>query len=160
STTLRRSTLVELGGAERIVGDHLQRALRDLSPSQQEIAAALFLHLITPSGTKIAYTVGDLARYADADEGDVRHVIERLEGERILRSIAGTARAEGRYEIFHDVLASAALDWQTRFDAQRSEAEARRAVEERHRRATIVAALSLAALIIVTAVALFAVVQR
>jgi WD40 repeat protein len=160
STTLQLSTLMELGGAERIVGDHLQGALRDLLPEQQEIAAALFLHLVTPSGTKIAYTIGDLARYAGASEDETRDVIDRLAGERILRPVVGTTGVEARYEIFHDVLAGAALDWQTRFDAQRSEAEARRVAEARHRRATIVAAVSLAALVVVTAIAVFAVVQR
>jgi WD40 repeat protein len=160
SSELRRRTLTELGGAERIVGDHLQRALRELLPSQQEVAAALFLHLVTPSGTKIAYTLDDLTRYAGAAREDVAAVVARLEAERILRSVPAAAGGTERYELFHDVLAAAALDWQTRFAAQRSEAAARRLAEARHRRALIVATASLVALVVVSTIAIFAILQR
>ena len=39
STVLRISTLEQLGGPERIVGEHLERALGALSPEQKAIAA-------------------------------------------------------------------------------------------------------------------------
>ena len=55
SRTLRLETLRRLGGAEQIVRDRLRGALDALSPEQQDVAAALFNHLVTPSGTKIAH---------------------------------------------------------------------------------------------------------
>ena len=55
SATLRAETLDSLGGAGQIVADHLERAIEALTPDQQEIAARIFDHLVTPSGTKIAH---------------------------------------------------------------------------------------------------------
>ena len=55
SHVLRASTLVELGGAEEIVRAHLDRALDPLTVEQKDIAAAIFNHLVTPSGAKIAH---------------------------------------------------------------------------------------------------------
>lgn len=160
SSVLRHETLTELGGAASIVGDHLVRALRELSPAEKETSAGLFHHLVTPSGTKIAHTVPDLARYAGADEDAVRTVARKLVAERILRTVAGASGGEPRLEIFHDVLAGAVLDWGTRFEAQRDEAKARRAAEVRHRKATLVAVAAVAALLVVGAVAVFALAQR
>ena len=64
STTLRPATLAGLGGAGQIVADHLERAIDALTPEQREIAARLFDHLVTPSGTKIAHEASDLAEFA------------------------------------------------------------------------------------------------
>ena len=64
SEVLRASTLAELGGAQRIVEQHLERALARLDQGECDVVARLFNHLVTPSGTKIAHAVDDLARYA------------------------------------------------------------------------------------------------
>src|SRR5262249_30373928 len=64
SHVLRLETLERLGGAERIVRTHLDVALDALDPDDQEVAAAVFRYLVTPSGTKIAHRVDDLAEYA------------------------------------------------------------------------------------------------
>jgi len=148
SRTLRLDTLEELGGASSIVGDHLRRALGELGPAEQDVAATIFHHLVTPSGSKIAHTAGDLARYASLDEGQVRLVAGRLVAARVLRPVPG-----GRYEIFHDVLAQPVLDWSSRFSA-------RQTAELRRKRATTVAAVAVGALAIVAAVAIYALVQR
>ena len=63
SFTLRAGTLRQLGGAQQIVHTHLDEALGALSARQQDVAAAIFHHLVTPSGTKIAHTAPDLADY-------------------------------------------------------------------------------------------------
>src|SRR5206468_2361606 len=68
SNVLRLSTLRALGGAEQIVRDHLRLALDRLDAAQQDLVADAFDHLVTPSGTKIAHAVSDLARYADVEE--------------------------------------------------------------------------------------------
>ena len=64
---LRATTLAELGGAEQIVEEHLERALAGLDDDERDLVARLFNHLVTPSGTKIAHAVDDLARYAGDD---------------------------------------------------------------------------------------------
>ena len=78
STRLRLTTLRELGGATRIVEEHLERAMSILSPEEQDAAAAMYNHLVTPSGTKIAHRAGDLARYASVDEAEAGAVLDRL----------------------------------------------------------------------------------
>src|SRR4029453_1670429 len=67
STVLRRETLEELGGAAQIVERHLELALSALADEERDVAARLFHHLVTPSGTKIAHGVDDLGRYAGAE---------------------------------------------------------------------------------------------
>ena len=64
SGVLRAETLVRLGGAQHIVEEHLAGAMAELSVEQKDIAARLFNHLVTPSGTKIAHDVSDLADFA------------------------------------------------------------------------------------------------
>ncbi len=118
SLVLRLQTLRELGGADRIVRTHLDTALESLSPDDQDIASRAFRYLVTPSGTKIAHTLKDLAEYAEVPETKLSHVLEELGrgNVRILRPVAPPpGQAEGlRYEIFHDVLAPAILDWRAR----------------------------------------------
>jgi WD40 repeat protein len=138
SHTLRLATLDRLGGAAHIVEDHLERAMSELSADQKDAAAAIYNHLVTPSGTKIAHRARDLAGYAAVDEAETERVLQRLVEERIVR--AGEDGAAGpRYEIFHDVLADAVLAWRTRHEADRRLAEERAAAARRHRRLLLVA---------------------
>jgi hypothetical protein len=131
--TLRLETLNRLGGAEQIVKRHLDAALRGLPPREQEAAAGVFHHLVTPGGTKIAHTVPDLAEYAELAERQVAPVLDKLSGAevRILRPVPG-----GRYEIFHDVLAAAVLDWRARYVQAQERAEAEEQLARERRRVT------------------------
>ena len=95
SARLRLATLRELGGATRIVEEHLERAMSILSPQEQDAAAAMYNHLVTPSGTKIAHRAGDLARYASVDEAEAGRVLDRLTRERSVLKEVHT-NADGR----------------------------------------------------------------
>jgi hypothetical protein len=124
SKELRSSTLKELGGVDSIVETHLDQTMRVLSYNERNVAAQVFHYLVTPSGTKIAHTSADLAKYAGLEPAELQPVLAKLTGgqDRVLRAVQpapGTDEAE-RYEIFHDVLAPAILDWRTRFIADRS----------------------------------------
>src|SRR5262249_3943743 len=66
SRLLRLDTLERLGGADRIVRTHLDTALAALPEHDQDLAGRTFRYLVTPSGTKIAHRVADLAEYAQA----------------------------------------------------------------------------------------------
>ncbi len=123
SRVLRLETLERLGGAERIVRTHLDVALGALGPDDQEIAAGIFRYLVTPSGTKIAHRVDDLAEYAGYSSEAVAPVLTRLAAGdvRVLRPVG-----EDAYEIYHDVLAVAVLDWRGRYLHTRELAEAER----------------------------------
>lgn len=138
SRRLRLKTLNRLGGADQIVKEHLNDRMRDLSAELQNIAAPVFKHLVTPTGTKIAHAVNDLATFVREDREETgvkveRHMVQQLleelsRGEsRILRPIGPSSRhpeAGERYEIFHDVLAPAILEWRRGHIARRrSEAE-------------------------------------
>ena len=86
SATLRAETLGGLGGAAQVVADHLERAIEALDAEQRDIAAQLFDHLVTPSGTKIAHEASDLAEFAGGSEAAVKAVLGVLAEHRIIRT--------------------------------------------------------------------------
>jgi WD40 repeat protein len=155
STVLRLATLKELGGAESIVRVHLERALGRLQPEEQDVAATMFDHLVTPSGSKIAHRPGDLAQYAAVREADVMPVLNVLGRERIVRAVDGAGGGE-RYEIFHDVLADGVLAWRVRRELERDRERSRK----HQRRLVIVTALALLGLAAMTTVAIYAFAER
>jgi WD40 repeat protein len=136
SSSLRQNTLDHLGGAEAIVKSHLDNVMAGLSPAQLDVAAAVFHHLITRSGTKFALAAEDLADLSRQPVSAVQDLLETLSAgpQRILRTVppAVGIQRPPRYEIFHDVMASAVLDWRRRYEAQQQQAESsRRLIAER-----------------------------
>lgn len=63
SRILRLSTLERLGGAQEIVRTHLEGVMGRLDTNEREVCARFFDRLVTPSGSKIAYTVDDLTNF-------------------------------------------------------------------------------------------------
>jgi WD40 repeat protein len=159
SRVLRLETLERLGGAEQIVGAHVDRALTALTSAEQDLAATMFDHLVTPSGAKIAHGSADLARYAGAQEPAVVSVLDRLGGDRIVRPIADGG-THGRYEIFHDVLAEPVLAWKAAHETQRELERQREEAERRHRRLLRITVLAGVALAAMAGVTVFALTQR
>ena len=160
SKRLRVETLRRLGGAEQIVNDHVDGALAKLTRPEQDIAARMLDHLVTPSGTKIAHRVGDLAKYAAAPEAELLPVLTKLGDERILRSVAADGEHDSRYEIFHDTLAEPVLSWKAEHEAQRELDRERAESERRHRRLLKVLAGAAVALLVMAGVTVFALTQR
>jgi WD40 repeat protein len=152
SPAMSLATLRVLGGAGTIVREHLERALDVLDADEKDVAASMFDHLVTPSGTKVAHRVSDLAEYASVPERSLLPVLTTLNRERILRTVDGT----DRYEIFHDVLAEPVRAWRLQRRLERERREANR----RQRKLLAFAVASAVALAVVAAVALFALVQR
>ena len=122
------------------------------SPPEEDVAADVFRFLVTPSGTKIAHGVGDLADYASVDEQRLLPVLSTLGGSASFVPSTAPGANGARYEIFHDVLGEAVLAWRREQELERE----RRAAEQRHRRLAIVAVLALVALAAMTAVAIYA----
>jgi WD40 repeat protein len=151
---LRRDLLDELGGAQAIVRAHLGEAVQALAPDERDVAARVFNHLVTPSGTKIAHDAADLAQYAGVGEEELQPVLASLGGNRILRPV------DGRFEIFHDVLADPVLTWRTRHEAERVLERERAAAERRHRRLLALLVASLVVLAAMAAVTVYALTQR
>jgi WD domain, G-beta repeat len=161
SSSLRLATFNELGGAQRIVEDHLERALAALTPSQQDAAATVFGHLVTPSGTKIAHGLSDLAIYASLPETELEPMLQSLARERILRPLGKNGSADGgQYEIFHDVLADGVLGWRRRHDTEAAFALERDEARRRHRRLVVLLIMAAAALVLVSLLAAYAITQR
>ena len=160
SSVLRAQTLVELGGSGRIVQQHLERALASLDEPERELVARLFHQLVTPSGTKIAHAVGDLSRYADESPERLEDVLHTLSAERVVRALPGRNGGGARYEIFHDVLADAVLDWGARHEAERALAEEREAARRRHRRLAIIFVLAVVALAVMGLLTAYAFAKR
>lgn len=154
SRVLRLETLRRLGGAEAVVRAHVGLALAALDDSAQDVAAAVFHQLVTPTGGKVAHRAGDLSEYADVEEARLLPVLETLVRQRILRAVdPGGGR---RYEIFHDVLADSVLGWRATRALERERASAAR----RHRRLLGIAVAALVALAGMTAIALYVVSER
>jgi len=153
ANVLRASTLVELGGAGAIVREHLDRALSGLDGPGQDAAARMFEHLVTPSGTKVAHRVSDLAEFARVPVAGVAPVLASLGRDRIVRSLDD---GSDRYEIFHDVLADAIVGWRRRRDLERERVVAHR----RQRRLAIVAVVALALAAVMVGIALYALSAR
>ena len=118
SHRLRLGTLKKLGGAPRIFRTYLDKTMGKLKRHDRRIATDIFGYLVTPSGSKIAQTAADLASYCRRRVSRVVSLLERLADSniRVLRRISPPRSEPGnaRYEIFHDVLAPAILDWQRR----------------------------------------------
>lgn len=145
SRTLRLTTLETLGGAKRIVQTHVDAVMKRLKPDEQRTAAKLFYYLVTPDGTKIAHTVSALAKYTQLEEKHLIDVMEKLCGEdaRILQPVEPPPGQPDspRYEIRHDKLAVALLDWRQK---------------EKILRVRVVAAILVALLMVVGAAAVWA----
>jgi WD40 repeat protein len=156
SHIVTRATLDRLGGAQRIVDDHLLEALGDLSPAQQEVAADVFRFLVTRSKTKVAHSAVDLADWTKRPEPQISAVLEQLcrrESGRILRRVPPPADEPMRYELFHDVLAEPILEWRRGYEEKR----ARRAAIQRLVR---VGGVLLALVAIFAALGIWALIQR
>ncbi len=158
SSILRVETLERLGGAQHIVEEHLEGAMLELEPAEKDIAARLFNHFVTPSGTKIAHEVSDLADFGGVPVEELQPVLAKLGERRILRSLE--EGGDVRYEIFHDVLAQPVLAWRAR---HRTEREVERKLADAHRRRRRLQLFFAAVLVVLglmSAVAVFALDQR
>jgi hypothetical protein len=128
SSTLRLATLETLGGVQSIIETHLDQTMSLLSKEDRDVAARVFHYLVTPSGMKIAHSSADLGKYAGVDEATLTPVLTRLAEPdmRVVRLVRPPQPdAPVRYEIFHDVLGAAVLDWRARYIRWRA---ARRAI--------------------------------
>lgn len=133
SSVLRLQTFEKLGRAANIARTHLDVMMSRLTAAELDAAAAVLRYLVTPTGTKIAQEPAALASWSELSEAEVETILSRLNAPdmRILRTVQAPGEPV-RYEIFHDVLARAILDWRGRYVAQRQQERIR--LEEQKRR--------------------------
>jgi tetratricopeptide (TPR) repeat protein len=127
STTLRLQTFEKLGRAANIARTHLDTMMAKLTDAQRVGAAEVLRYLVTPSGSKIAQEAGALTSWTELKKEQVEEILNRLSGPdmRILRTMQAPGQPM-RYEIFHDVLAQAVLNWRRRYVALQEEDRIRR----------------------------------
>jgi WD40 repeat protein len=158
SSRLRAETLAGLGGANSIVAAYLSEQMERLSDAERDVASAVFHQLVTPSGAKVARSLGDLADYTGVDRDVLLGVLDQLsQGDdwRILRSAADPqGGADPSFEIFHDVLADPALAWRAEHEQHRAARDAvvREKERARRRRRRVLGGLGLAALAVIVGV--------
>src|SRR5260370_26380795 len=151
SRVLRLATLQRLGGAEKIVQDHVAAEMHRLSDDERNLSANMFRFLVMPAGGKIAQLTDDLAAVADRPREEVVPVLEKLASVRIL----SRSYPPERYEIFHDVLAPAVLDWRAKHQKaqERAAAELRAEIEARNARRFRSLAIALAVMFVLAVAA-------
>lgn len=151
SNTLRLATLKNLGETERIVRTHLDTVMGALPQAEQDVAAGIFHYLVTPSGSKIAHTAPNLAAYTEYPPEKIAPVLDKLSrgglAGRILRTVDPPLDQpdEPRYEVFHDVLALAILDWRGRYVIDRK-------VREDRRRMKVIAGAALMVVVVIASI--------
>src|SRR5262249_59690549 len=96
--------------------------MKSLSEEERGVCGRIFQFLVTPSGTKIALLISDLEEYAAIPKARLEMVLATLSATnmRILAPVTTTTdgRQEVRYEIYHDSLAQAILDWRRRYNEE------------------------------------------
>src|SRR5262249_46326697 len=117
---------------------HLDTVIEKLGKTERDMAARVFRFLVTPNGAKIALDIPTLASWAGVEGPQAEPVMEKLASaqSRVLRPVAPPLdQPEAkRYEAYHDVLATAILDWRARYvKAQELEEAEKRAEGERQR---------------------------
>ncbi|HSP98983.1 MAG TPA: hypothetical protein VL049_17310, partial [Candidatus Dormibacteraeota bacterium] len=137
SRMLRLATLRRLKGAQEIVHAHLEDVMAGLDVNSQAVCASFFDHLVTPTRSKVACTLEDLTQWAGPELAPrVPAVLASLAqpDKRILRTaVASPDRPQATsYEIYHDVLAQAILDWRRLYVERRERAAA---VQQAHEQA-------------------------
>lgn len=166
SHALRMQTFEDLGRATNIARTHLDTMMAKLSVAERDGAAEILRYLVTPSGSKIAQEAAALTSWTELNKDQVEGVLNRLTGPdmRILRTVQAPGQPV-RYEIFHDVLAQAVLNWRRRYvalqeaDRIRREEQIRRAeeAEEAQRRRDKERTRALGIAIVVLALLVFAI---
>ena len=118
SAVIRQSTLAELGDLNNLIADFVNEAMCKLDERERSTAALFFDRLITPSGTKIALTQGDIEAYAHPYEENVPAVLMNLERQRLLRAV--NTAGVSKWELFHDLLGTAVLNWPRLFEKEQA----------------------------------------
>ncbi|MCI0617468.1 hypothetical protein L0244_31220, partial [bacterium] len=159
SIELRLDTLKELGGAQKIVGKHLNEVMDKISDVDREVAARIFKSLVTRTGTKNALAAADLDE-DDLPINEVARVLKKLAEARLLRPLAPSPKHfrvstnqvdqwhYERYEVFHDMLAQAILKWRTHYEQKKKLDEQLATARQRETRLKNILGLTISVMLI------------
>ncbi|MGD2089186.1 MAG: HEAT repeat domain-containing protein [Candidatus Aminicenantes bacterium] len=110
---IRMESYEKMGRAKGFVDSYFNEVMNQFSHPDKKIASLAFNHLVTPRGTKMAYTVKDLRDRIRIDKKDLEYTLEKLRKSRILRS----QKREGViwYELYHDIFSNIINQWNEKF---------------------------------------------
>jgi WD40 repeat protein len=125
-TVLTKELLVKRG-VDQIVHEFLERALED-SRVDQKVAASILDRMVTPAGTKIAYSLEDLSAQTAISREKAQAVLDGLTDSDppIINVVGSTRGGAEKYEIRHDALCKPIWLWASDYNKQRQEHELRR----------------------------------
>ena len=110
--------------ANKIINSHIGEKLNSLTVMEKSVAANLFRFLITPQGTKIAYTPGELARLCALPPAEVGGLLAKLQAPRIkllqLVTPPPGQPTDTRYQLMSDVLAAPLIEWRDNIVAEQN----------------------------------------
>jgi hypothetical protein len=120
SRVMKLETLQSLGGAKKIIQSRLDQVMETLERPQRDVLADAFRGLVTSTGRKIPLTTKEISGITEASPEELEPLLLQLDKERVLRTVpASDPGGDERREIFHDVLATAILDWRRRWVEKR-----------------------------------------
>ena len=96
-----------LGGAQGVLAGYLGDALQKHPEKEREVARGVLTALVTSQATRAWATLETIITSVAADEVTVRHVLDRLAGQRLVRRLDDS----DAYELAHDSLAAAISGW-------------------------------------------------
>jgi len=110
---IRMECYDKMGRAKGFVDSYFNEVMIQFSHHDKKIASLAFNHLVTPRGTKMAYTVKDLSDRIKVNEKELGKILEKLQKSRILRS-----QKRERviwYELYHDIFSNIINQWNEKF---------------------------------------------
>jgi hypothetical protein len=121
--TMSLASLTRLGGAQAVMRQHVDRVMTDFSAREQRVAADCFYRLVTPGGSKFALTPEELEKWAHHPAGEIKNLLEKLVDNkyRLIRRVDKQVLdgIQTAYEVQHDRLARAMLEWQKNYYERR-----------------------------------------
>jgi preprotein translocase subunit SecG len=130
----------KLGGVENIVKTHLDEVMAQFNEKEKELAAEFIHFTITRSGTKISLNATDLMGLAELEEDrqeEVTQILRRLsKGDNSIFKVVPNRRepANPFYEVTHDALGPAILNWRKRENDAKRQRQALEKEKEKRRK--------------------------
>lgn len=122
---LSMRTLKALGGVRGVAGTHVGNLLDGLSSEEQDIAGRIFHMLVSARGTKYAQPLSFLSdRLEEWQKESLVPLLNKLSGSNFFllrQGQASDSEEDPVYEISHDLLAPAILQWLVKYDLQKKE---------------------------------------
>ncbi len=107
--TIKLSTYEELGGAERILGQHMTYVLQQFTWRDRETARTVLKELVRSSKMKAPLPVEKICADLQVDRSRIERILWQLTDYRLVRRL-GTER-ERQYELVHEYLVDEIESW-------------------------------------------------